>query len=80
MARDKLDKLAGISPELQKQLGASWPMVAKIYDAIAAVREQIDDIKREDERRSAQQKFFVNAPINGTYHHGLEALSKLIKG
>jgi hypothetical protein len=88
MARDKLDnKLAGgMSPEMQKGLRT----VAKIHDMLGDlrkrcddVRKQMEEIEREDlvaqQRVLAQQRFFQGAPLNGAYHHGLEAFDKLTK-
>jgi hypothetical protein len=92
---DKFNKLAGgLSPEMQKALGASWPLVAKMYDLLADqrtrledLRKQCDDLRKEcgvierqdDLRQMAQQRFFDNAPTNGAYH-GQQALNKLLKG
>jgi hypothetical protein len=86
MKRDKLDKLAGASPELQKGLATA----AKIQDMLADgkrrcddLRKQMEELEREDlvaqQRFLAQQRFFQGAPTNGA-HHGLEAFNKLMKG
>ena len=87
MARDKLDKLMrpeamGDSPAMRKAAST----ITEIRELLADqrklcddLRKQMEEIERQDLRQMVQQRFFQNAPINGTYH-GLEAFNKLMKG